>query len=429
MNRPMLQVALDLVELERALTIAGEAISGGADWIEVGTPLIKSEGMRAVVSLKSAYPDRIIVADMKTADTGAIEVEMAAKSGADIVCVLGASDDSVVSESVRAARKYGVKIMADLISVPNPSTRAMELEQLGVDFICAHTGIDQQMTGTEPLDLLLKVIREVSIPVAAAGGISEITASGAIFAGASIVIVGGSIVRSSDVLGSTRRIRDAMNRPAHYSGPEKSHEDEIREILIRVSSSNVSDAMHRKGAMSGMIPICPGTKAVGKAVTVQTFAGDWAKPVEAIDVAGHGDVIVINNDQGTTVAPWGELATLSCVNRGINGVVIDGAVRDIDDIKKMHFPIWAKAMVPNAGEPKGFGEIGSEISCGGQTVSSGDWIVADESGVVVIPKTRAYEIARRAREVYNTEMRIREEIRQGKTLSQVMNLLRWEKRQ
>ncbi|NLL09397.1 MAG: bifunctional hexulose-6-phosphate synthase/ribonuclease regulator, partial [Methanomicrobiales archaeon] len=127
------------------------------------------------------------------------------------------------------------------------------------------------------------------------------------------------------------------------------------------------------------------------------------------------------------VAPWGELATISCLNRGINGVIIDGAVRDVDGIKKLQYPLWARAMVPNAGEPKGFGEIGTEIQCGGQTVSSGDWIIADDSGVVVIPKNRAYEIARRAKQVYNTELRVREELRQGKTLAQVMNLLRWEK--
>jgi len=427
MNRLVLQVALDLVELDRALTIAGEAVRGGADWLEAGTPLIKSEGIRAVSALKSAFPDRKIVADMKTADTGAIEVEMAAKSGADIICVLGASDDSVIAESVRSARKYGVQIMADLISVPNPATRAGELERLGVDYICAHTGIDQQMTGTDPLDLLMHVIKEVRIPVAAAGGMSEKTVPQAISAGASIVIVGGAIIRSSDVTNSTRKIKSAMEHPHESSCSNISREDEIREILTTVSSSNVSDAMHRKGAMSGMFSLCPGTKAVGKAITVQTFAGDWAKPVEAIDIASAGDILVINNDQGTNVAPWGELATISCVNRGIAGVIIDGAVRDVDDIKKIHFPLWARAIVPNAGEPKGFGEIGAEIQCGGQTVAPGDWIIADESGVVVIPKTRAYKIARRAREVYNTELRIREELRRGKTLSQVMNLLRWEK--
>ncbi len=141
--------------------------------------------------------------------------------------------------------------------------------------------------------------------------------------------------------------------------------------------------MHRKGAMSGIVSICGNVKMVGRAVTVHTFAGDWAKPVEAIDVAGKNEVIVINNDGVTDIAPWGELATLSCVKKGIAGVVIDGAVRDVDDIREMKFPLFAKAIVPNAGEPKGFGEINAEIQCCGQSVRPGDWIIGDESGVVV----------------------------------------------
>ena len=71
------------------------------------------------------------------------------------------------------------------------------------------------------------------------------------------------------------------------------------------------------------------------------------------------------------IAPWGELATLSCMKKGLSGVVIDGAVRDVDDIRAMKFPVFAKAIVPNAGEPKGFGEINAEIQCGGQSVCPG----------------------------------------------------------
>ena len=74
--------------------------------------------------------------------------------------------------------------------------------------------------------------------------------------------------------------------------------------------------MHRKGAMNGVYSLCGDVKMVGEAVTVQTFAGDWAKPVEAIDSAAQGDVIVVNNDGGIHVAPWGELATMSCMARG-----------------------------------------------------------------------------------------------------------------
>lgn len=122
MATPTLQVALDLLELDRAVEIAGEAVRGGADWIEVGTPLIKSEGgMQAVRTLRERFPDREIVADMKIADTGgAVEVEMAAKSGAGIVCILADADDAVIVEAVRSARKYGVRLMADLINVVDP---------------------------------------------------------------------------------------------------------------------------------------------------------------------------------------------------------------------------------------------------------------------------------------------------------------------
>ena len=219
-----------------------------------------------------------------------------------------------------------------------------------------------------------------------------------------------------------------MDDPSVSTREKKSPDEEIRSLLLQVSAPNITDAMHRKGAMSGILSVCGNVKMVGKAVTVQTFGGDWAKPVEAIDVAQKNEVIVINNDGATHIAPWGELATLSCVKKGISGVVIDGAVRDVDDIRAMNFPVFAKAIVPNAGEPKGFGEINAEIQCGGQYVRAGDWIVGDESGVVVIPSVRAYEIARRALEVRKNEERIREEIRRGSTLSQVAELIKWEKK-
>ena len=428
MKGPILQVALDLVDLRRALTIAGEAAEGGADWLEVGTPLIKSEGMNAVRSLREAFPQKTIVADMKIADTGTIEVEMAAKAGANVVCVLADADDSVIAEAIRAAGLYGVQIMADLINVADPVSRAQALESLGVDIINAHVGIDQQMIGKNSLDLLSALAGSVQVPIAVAGGLDAGTAAQAVAHGATIIIVGGSIVRSADVTASTKKVREAMSHPAVRPEEKESQEEAIRRIFMDVSTPNISDAMHRKGAMHSINSICGQVKMVGRAVTVQTIAGDWAKPVEAIDRAGEGDVVVINNDQATDVAPWGELATLSCRNRGISGVVIDGAVRDVDDIRKMGYPVFARAIVPNAGEPKGLGEINTEIRCCGQRVRPGDWIVGDESGVVVVPKERAYEIARRSLEVKKTEERIREEIRRGSTLSHVMELLKWEKK-
>jgi len=396
------------------------------DWIEVGTPLIKSEGMDAIRQIREQFPKQTIIADMKVADTGAMEVEMAAKAGADIVVILGSADDSTVLESVRAAKKYGAKIMADLISFSEPVSRSKELQDLGVDYINVHAGIDQQMMGQDSLSIMKKVIQDVSIPVAIAGGLDADSCAQAVLAGASIVIVGGNITRSSDVLSSARSIRESVDAPFDKHLSEKSIDEQIRDILMSVSTPNISDAMHRKGAMQDIFPTLKGKKMVGTAVTVQTFKGDWAKTVEAIDVAKKGDVIVIYNGS-RHVAPWGGLATLSCINKEIAGVVIDGAVRDIDDISKMSLPVFATCAVPNAGEPKGFGEINSEIVCGNQEVRSGDFIVGDDNGVVVVPRERAYEIARRAKEVEKTEQRLFEEIKRGKTLSEIMKLKKWEK--
>ena len=428
MKKAILQVALDLLEQKRALQIAQESIDGGADWIEAGTPLIKSEGIQAVRSLRDHFPQATIVADMKIADTGAIEVEMAAKAGADIVCILADADDAVVADAVRAARLYGIRLMADLINTADPKDRAVQLESMGVDIICAHVGIDQQMTGKDSLDLLSTLAGTVRIPVAVAGGIDAEGAAEAVRRGAGIVIVGGWIIRSADVTASTRKIRAAMDKPSGKSRVKKSGDEETRAIFLQVSGPNITDAMHRKGAMAGVFSVCGNVKMAGRAVTVHTIAGDWAKPVEAIDIAKKNEVIVINNDGVTDVAPWGELATLSCKRKGISGVVIDGAVRDVDDIRAMKFPLFAKAIVPNAGEPKGFGEINAEIRCAGQYVRPGDWIIGDESGVVVVPQERAYEIARRALEVRKNEERIREEIRRGSTLSEVAELVKWEKK-
>ena len=382
--------------------------------------------MNAVRELKKSLPGVKIVADMKTVDTGALELEMAAKAGADIVAMLASSDNSTIADAKRAAGKYGVSLMMDLLTVPNPVERSKELEALGVDIICVHVGIDQQMMGRDTISILKEITQVVKIPVAAAGGIDANTGAEAIANGASIVIVGGSVVRSADVTGSAKKIRETIDRPGPAEHKRMSAEEEIVAILREISTSNVSDAMHRKGAMHDIHPINSGVKIVGTAVTVQTFAGDWAKPVEAIDIAGPGNIIVIYNGS-TSIAPWGGLATLSCKIKGIEGVVIEGAARDIDEIKALGYPIFSRGSVPNAGEPKGMGEINAEITCGGQTVRPGDYIIGDDSGVVVIPKDRAYEIAKRAQMVAQNESRLYEEIKRGKTLSQVANLKKWEK--
>jgi 3-hexulose-6-phosphate synthase/6-phospho-3-hexuloisomerase len=165
----------------------------------------------------------------------------------------------------------------------------------------------------------------------------------------------------------------------------------------------------------------------GSALTVRTYPGDWAKPVQAIDIAKRGDILVIDAG-GVGPAIWGELATHSALQKGLVGVVIDGAIRDTYDIIQMQFPAYSRRITPDAGEPKGFGEIGVPVMIGGKKVETGDWILGDDDGVVVLPKSIATEYANRAMDVLERENRIRTEIKEGNTLSKVTELLRWEKK-
>jgi len=428
--QPILQVALDFLNLSQALRVAREAKAGGADWLEAGTPLIKSEGLEAVRQLHREFPDTPIVADLKTMDAGRVEIEAAAKAGAQIASILGLASDATVQECVQTGRTYGVQIGVDLLGCPDPAARAQQVAEMGVNFVGIHCPIDEQMHGRSAFDQLRQVAQAVAIPVAVAGGINSENVIQAIDAGAHILIVGGSITKSADAKAATEAVKQAIaTRQAVRSDLyHRADAEGVRAILEKVSTANLSHGNHHLPGTSGLRPIWPGCHMVGTAVTVRTAPGDFAKPVEAIDLAQPGQVIVVDAG-GRPPAVWGELATESCVKRGLAGIVVDGAVRDTACIRELRFPCFARCITPAAGEPNGYGEIGTTLRIEGFEINPGDWIVGDDDGLFVVPRARATEMANRAMDVLERENRIRAEIRSGQaTLGQNLELERWEKK-
>ncbi|MDD5326187.1 MAG: orotidine 5'-phosphate decarboxylase [Phycisphaerae bacterium] len=430
MQQAILQLALDHENLARALKAAEEAIQGGADWLEAGTPLIKSEGLDAVRELRRRFPSATIVADMKIMDAGRLETECAAKAGANIIHVLGPASDATIIECIEAARRYDAKITVDLLGLETTERmvqRAKEVEIMGASSVCIHTPIDMQMRGELPFEDLEMVASAVSIPVAVAGGINSENALDAIEAGATIVIVGGAITKSPDAKKATETIKKAISKRIRIETDffKRGDEKSIAEVLAKTSAADITEALHNSGAMEGIKPISAELKMVGRALTVWTYPGDWSKPVEAIDMAEEGQVIVIDAG-GIPPAVWGEKATKSCLQRKLAGVVINGAIRDVAEIRKMNFPAYAKLITPVAGEPKGQGMIDVPVRIGGQYIRSGDWIVGDDDGVVVIPQEKIVEIANRAQAVVEREYREMAEIDEGSTLGKVSELMRWE---
>jgi len=424
-----LQVALDFLELSRALAAAREAVKGGADILEAGTPLIKSEGLDSVRQLRAEFPQIEIVADLKTMDAGRAEMEAAAKAGANAAMVLGVASESTLAECAEAGLNYGIRVGVDLLGVNDVERVAKFAEEIGVDHLSVHCPIDDQMRGGNPFERLRALSEITGLPLSVAGGINSETAPKAVEAGASVVIVGGAVIKAVDAEKATRDIKRAIatGKPVETELFRRVTDEQIGEILSKISTANLSDALHRGGVLEGIRPIRPGLRMFGRAVTARTYPGDWAKPVQAIEVAGPGEIVVIDAG-GVPPAVWGELATESSIQRGLAGVVIDGAIRDSGEIRELGFPAFARHVCPNAGEPKGFGELNVPVTLAGKRVSPGDLILGDDDGVVVVEAARASEYVNRAMDVLEKENRLREEIRRGSTLSEVAELLRWEKR-
>ena len=315
-----------------------------------------------------------------------------------------------------------------MIEVADPADRARQVEAMGADYVGIHTAIDEQMQGKAPLDLIRQVKEAVGIPVSVAGGINSETAADAARAGADIIVVGGAIIKAADAESAAREIRKAIDtlQSVETTLYKRATLADIRQVLEAVSTANISDAMHRTGELTGLKPVFSGIRFAGPAVTVRTYPGDWAKPVEAIDRAKKGDVLVIDAG-GVSPAVWGELATHSALEKGLAGVVIHGAVRDTPEIRELGFPVFASEFTPTAGEPKGFGEIDVPVTISRVKIFPGDWLVGDDDGVVVIPAAKSVEVANRAMDVLERENRLRKEIQDGSTLSQVAYLQKWEK--
>lgn len=195
-----LQIALDLTDLKTALKIT-EKTKKYIDIIELGTPLIKSEGAGIVKYFKKFK--KPIVTDFKIMDTGFLEAELAFKKGADIITVCSCADRDTIIRAVKAARKYNKKVIADLISSKNLVEDAINCLKLGVDYICLHTSIDVQMKQKDPSVILTKNLAKLDkiIPkkkLIVAGGINLNNVKHVMKYNPAIVIVGGAITKNKN---------------------------------------------------------------------------------------------------------------------------------------------------------------------------------------------------------------------------------------
>ncbi|MFE5408498.1 3-hexulose-6-phosphate synthase [Microbacterium sp. NPDC056569] len=204
-----LQFAIDTLSTEHALELAAAA-APHVDILELGTPLIKSEGLSAITAIKEAHPDKVVFADLKTMDAGELEADIAFGAGADLVTVLGSADDSTIAGAVKAAKKHGKGVVVDLIGVPDKPARAREVVRLGAEFVEMHAGLDEQAQEGYSLDSLLRDGEAAGVPFSVAGGVNALSIASVQASGARIAVAGSAIYSADDVEEAAARLRAAI---------------------------------------------------------------------------------------------------------------------------------------------------------------------------------------------------------------------------
>jgi regulator of RNase E activity RraA len=196
-----------------------------------------------------------------------------------------------------------------------------------------------------------------------------------------------------------------------------------RDALLMTGTANVSDALRSLGkafqAMdAGIRPLAPDMRLAGPAFTVRCFPGaTWAME-KSLQLASPGDVLVVDGAGASDAILMGGLMSTSAQSRGIEGAVLDAAVRDVDHIIELGFPVFSRHICPRAGTFDEIGEWQTTICCGRLPVRPGDWILADRNGIVLVPIEMLDRVVDRALQIHHREDALAAHLRTGKSLSE-----------
>jgi regulator of RNase E activity RraA len=201
--------------------------------------------------------------------------------------------------------------------------------------------------------------------------------------------------------------------------------------LARLDTCTLSDALDvlgMEGVISGLVPLWEGARLAGPAVTVKLAPGSPETGqsrvhlgARAISQSRSGSVIVVDNGGRTEMGAWGGLLSLAAARDGVAGVVLDGACRDVDEARELGFPVFGRCGVPRTARRRVFEEsTGDPVSIGGIPVCQGDFVVADGSGVVVVDRSRALDVAAEAERLSAREHEMTARLRSGEPVTAVL---------
>jgi regulator of RNase E activity RraA len=205
-------------------------------------------------------------------------------------------------------------------------------------------------------------------------------------------------------------------------------DETYRPRLAQLSTTNISDALDKlgiRGAVLGIRPMFDSPKVIGRAVTIKVTAAGMTRAkahlgVEAVACAESGDIIAIDNHGDATNNCWGEVLSCGAKVKGVSGVIVDGAARDLDACRDMAFPVFARAAVPITARGRIIQEsFNCVIRLGDVQVRPGDVIVGDINGVVVIPAEKIDDVVREAEALMEKEESMMRDLQSGMSILDV----------
>ncbi|MEN6329701.1 MAG: RraA family protein [Methanobacteriaceae archaeon] len=205
-----------------------------------------------------------------------------------------------------------------------------------------------------------------------------------------------------------------------------SSDEEISESLrADISTSHLADALKN---LTGTSHVVPGVKPIkngfniwGEVVTAETSSNDWGTVLKAIDQANAGKILFLKSTDDQK-AIWGELTSKAAINRKIKGTIVFGAARDVSAVISMDYPVFSRAVVPNAGVSLNEGKVNVPLQIEGLTVTPGDFVMADDGGVVVVPQDKLLETLKESLKIKDKEEEILRLLNEGQSLSKILGI-------
>jgi len=194
---------MDFLSINDAVRLMEKLKGLEVDVYEVGTPLIKSEGIRAVRAVREFADDSVVLADMKTADTGSLEVRLAAENGANAVSVLASANDEVIASALKEAESSDVDVVVDTIGRLNVLNVISEVVRLGVQIINIHLAIDVQLSSGKTIADVISIIEDVknsykNLLISASGGVRPHHVGDLVRSGVDIIVMGSAVTKAAD---------------------------------------------------------------------------------------------------------------------------------------------------------------------------------------------------------------------------------------